>query len=290
MDTFSLYTIDNKINCNNKSISNFIQTEKYDRIVDIAKAQHKSGAQCINIKVGDLPAERLRDLVRMLQTAMPLPISIDSTDLDQQQLFLQQYDAAKANGEKPFVNSISEGRLEFIHLSDIQPLRFVVLCSEREDNEGVQSNATAEEIVDTAKRMTDMVMQNCEALSIEDIYLDPGLHPLSNDIEGALPRTLKALELMHRDNDLNKAHKIVTPANLTSDLPLKTASGDAVKTPLQCAFLTLAVPRGLDTVITDSRKSYRPLPNSHEAMKTLWDLMILQGADAFERLQRFYQT
>ncbi len=290
MDTFSLYTIDNKINGNNQSISNYLQTEKYDRIVDIAKEQQKGGAHCINIDIGNLPAERLQNLVQTLQSALPLPLSIDSTDLDQQQIALQQYDAAKANGEKPFVNSISEGRLEFIHLSDIQPLKFVVRCSEREDNEGVQSNATAEEIVDTAKRMTDMLMQNSEALSLEDLYLDPGLHPLNNDIEGALPRTLKALELMHRDNDLNKVHKIVTLSNLTSELPVKTASGNAVKTPLQCAFLTLAVPRGLDTVIADSRKSYRPLPNSHEAMKTLWDLMILQGADAFERLQRFYQT
>ncbi|MBD3386971.1 hypothetical protein GF407_18855 [candidate division KSB1 bacterium] len=290
MVTFSLYTIDNKINSINKAISNFIQTEKYNRIVDLAKEQHNGGARCININIGNHPVERLRDMVQRLQTALPLPLSIDSTDLDQQQIALQQYDAAKANGEKPFVNSISEGRLEFIHLSDIQPCKFIVLCGEREDNEGVQSNTTAEEIVDTAKRMTDMLMQNCEELSLEDLYLDPGLHSLSNDIEGALPRTLKAFELMHRDNDLNKAHKIVTLSKLTSDLPLKTASGDAVKAPLQCAFLTLAVPRGLDTIIADSRKAYRQLPNSHEAMKTLWDMMILQGVDAFERLQRFYQT
>jgi cobalamin-dependent methionine synthase I len=290
MDTFNLYTIDNKINSINKTISNFIQTEKYDRIVDLAKEQHKGGARCININIGNHPAERLQDLVQALQTVLPLPISIDSTDLDQQQLFLQHYDAAKANKKKPFVNSISEGRLEFIHLSDIQPLRFIVLSSEQEGNQGVQSNTTAEEIADTAKRMTDMLMQNSEELSLEDIYLDPGLHPLSNDIEGALPRTLKALELMHRDNDLNKAHKIVTLSNLTSELPAKTASGNAVKTPLQCAFLTLAVPRGLDTIIADSGKAYRPLPNSHEAMKVLWDLMILQGVDAFDRLQRFYQT
>ena len=71
-------------------------------------------------------------------------------------------------------------------------------------------------------------------------------------------------------------------------LPSKRRDGSPVKGPLESAFLTLAMPRGLDTIIGSTIRKYETLPAGHPALVCLEDILKLEGFDALARLQEFY--
>jgi len=73
-------------------------------------------------------------------------------------------------------------------------------------------------------------------------------------------------------------------------LPPKRPDGSPVKGPLESAFLTKAVPLGLDTVIGSVKRSYEILPPHHPAMQCLEDCIRQPGFEAIMRVREFYTT
>jgi hypothetical protein len=68
------------------------------------------------------------------------------------------------------------------------------------------------------------------------------------------------------------------------------AGGRPVKGPLESAFLTKAIPLGLDMIIGSVRRKYRLLAPDHDAMVCLEEFLALSGIDAVMRIQEFYAT
>jgi 5-methyltetrahydrofolate--homocysteine methyltransferase len=71
-------------------------------------------------------------------------------------------------------------------------------------------------------------------------------------------------------------------------LPPKRADGSPTKGPLESAFLTMAMPYGLDHVIGSVKRKYETLTPDHPAMQCLTACLTLEGFDVIMRVQEFY--
>jgi 5-methyltetrahydrofolate--homocysteine methyltransferase len=96
------------------------------------------------------------------------------------------------------------------------------------------------------------------------------------------------MALLAADPEFTGVHASVGLSNFTVMLPAKRADGSPVKGPLESAFLTKAMPLGLDTVIGSVRRSYELLPPEHPAMQCLDDVLELGGFEAIMRVREFY--
>jgi hypothetical protein len=103
-----------------------------------------------------------------------------------------------------------------------------------------------------------------------------------------IKRVMGALELIHGDPGFKGVHISVGLSNFTHMLPARRADGSPVKGPLESAFLTRAMPLGLDTVVGSVKRKYEILPEGHPALVCFDDLLKLDGYEMLERLQEFY--
>jgi hypothetical protein len=102
--------------------------------------------------------------------------------------------------------------------------------------------------------------------------------------------TVAGIGLIGNHEAFKGCHMSVGLSNFTVQIPSKTQSGALVKTPLENAFLTLTVPRGLDYCVGSTKKKYEFLPEDHPAMIALNDIMKLDGFDVIMRVQEFYNS
>jgi hypothetical protein len=71
-------------------------------------------------------------------------------------------------------------------------------------------------------------------------------------------------------------------------LPSKKPDGSAVKGPLESAFLTMAMPLGLNTVIGSVRRKYSLLPEDDPAMQCLKDVLKMEGVEGVMRVMMYF--
>ncbi len=87
----------------------------------------------------------MADLVRKIQGVTAKPLSIDTPDPQIARVGLEAYDAAKAGGRRPILNSISPLRMGMFDLYAIQPFRPILLVSEQVVDGESKPCRTAEE-------------------------------------------------------------------------------------------------------------------------------------------------
>lgn len=259
-------------------------------LVALARKQAEEGAHYIDVNVGPRPPEVMAQLVRAIQAEVARPLVIDSPDPAIARAGLAAYDPGKAGGSKPILNSITLGRLEMLELLAIQPCRVVLMISER----GVEGRGllcrTADECYQVARELVSRVRETGFPISNDDIIFDPGLTPLATDTAGSLRRVLETIQQIRADKDLAGTHFVVGLSNLTVMLPSKRADGSPVKGPLQNAFLTKAVPLGLDMIVAGTGRKYQFLPPEHPAMQCIEDCLTHSGTKAVLRVRQFYMS
>ena len=133
-----------------------------------------------------------------------------------------------------------------------------------------------------------MVRESQFDIANDDCIFDPGIAPIGSDTEGLTRRLLESIRLIHDDPDFAGVHMSLGLSNFTVMLPAKRANGDPVKSALESAFLTKAMPIGLDMVIGSVARKYEMLPSDHDAMVCLEEFLKLDGFDAVIRIQEFY--
>jgi len=227
------------------------------------------------------------EVVRAIQAEVRIPLSIDSPDFNIQKEGLSAYDAGKAGG-MPVVNSVSELRLEILELNKITPFRPILICTERMEGGSAAPNRTPEEVYETAKRMRARVTAAPYRMDNDRMIFDPGLAPIGADFEGLTKCSLSAMKLIHNDPDFKGVHMSLGLSNFTQMLPSKRADGTPVKTPLESAFLTLAMPLGLDMSIASTKKKYRILKEDDAALTALREAVDADGMETVMRIQQFY--
>jgi 5-methyltetrahydrofolate--homocysteine methyltransferase len=77
-------------------------------------------------------------------------------------------------------------------------------------------------------------------------------------------------------------------SNFTNMLPRRKSDGSPVRSPLESAFLTLAMPLGLDMVIGSVKRKYAILPEDDPALVCVKEVFQLKGPDRLKRLMDYY--
>lgn len=259
-------------------------------LLELARGQDERGAAYIEVNVGSRSPEFMADLVRQIQTVTAKPLSIDTPDLAIAEAGLKAYDLERAGGRRPILNSISPLRLEMFDLWAIQPFIPILMSSERFERGAscASMNRTAEETRQTARGLLEEAHRRIAGFSNDQAIVDPGIAPVGGDCEGQFKRVLESLGLIHDDLFFAGVHMSVGLSNFTVMLPPKKKDGSPVKGPLESAFLTLAMPRGLDMIIGSTVRKYELLPPGHPALTCLEDILKLQGIETLMRLKQFY--
>jgi cobalamin-dependent methionine synthase I len=219
-----------------------------------------------------------------------VPLSFDYPNRSVQEICLKTYDPAKAHGRKPIVNSISELRWDMLELRKLRPFRLVVMASERVENGEALPNRTGEEVAQTARRLARRILDDGDGFTPDDLIVDVSLFPMASDTEGLTRRSLDAIQLIGRDPGLRGIHLIVGLSNLGILLPKQARDGSRLSTKLESAFLTLAMPHGLDTILGTPGRDYQLLPDDDFVLRGFQEAVALEGFDTLLKLRELYQT
>jgi len=257
-------------------------------ILELAKSQDAGGAAYIDVNVGRRSPEFMAEMVGKIQTVTTKPLSIDTPDFAIARAGLLAYDPAKAGGKPPILNSISPLRPKMFEIYAERKFMPILLISERNEGGSFRPNTTAEETFRTAKDILKAIRETAKGITNDLLIFDPGIGPIGSDMEGMLKRVMETVKLIHNDPDFKGVHMSVGLSNFTHMLPPKCADGSPVRSPLESAFLTMAMPYGLDMVIGSVKRKYELLKPDHPAMKCLEDALKLDDIEVVERVQQFY--
>jgi 5-methyltetrahydrofolate corrinoid/iron sulfur protein methyltransferase len=284
----TLTIIGESINDSVPSTKQLFDAGDINGLLELARFQDEKGAAFIDVNVGGRPPEFMADLVRKIQEVTAKPLSIDTPDPAIARAGLAAFDPARAHGKKPILNSISPLRLEMFDLYAVRPFRPILLSSEQVVHGESKPCRTAEETACTAKRLVGTFKERCPGATNDDCIIDPGIAPIGSDTENNLHRLIAALGIIQADPSLAGVHASVGLSNFTVMLPTKRGNGQPVKGPLESAFLTKAMPLGLDMVIGSVKRNYELLSPDHPAMQCIEECLKLDGFDVLMRLQEFY--
>jgi len=289
MSISGLSIIGESINDSVPSTHTLFEQNDLDGIIELAKLQAEKGAAYIDVNVGRRSPGFMAEIVTRIQEHITLPLSIDTPDPELAAAGLRAYDPDCAGGMKPILNSISEARLEMFDLYRIQPFIPILLVTEGLNAEGeLEMNRTAEQERATARSIVGIAREKIPGVQNHELILDPGIMPIGSDSQGDLRRLMAAMALLHSEKDLSGINFSVGLSNFTQMLPSKKADGSPVKGPLESAFLTLAMPLGLNMVIGSVHRKYAVLPDEHPAMQCVREALELEGFDVIMRVMAYY--
>ena len=289
MSIAGLTIIGESINDSVPSTYKLFEEHNIDGIVDLAKLQAEKGAAYIDVNVGSRSPGFMAEVVKKIQEHISLPLSIDTPDPAIAAAGLEAYNAERAKNQIPILNSISEARLEMFDIYTNQPFIPILLVTEGMDEFGEMiMNKTAEQIHATARSMVSAARKRMKAITNDQLILDPGIMPIGSDSKGDFRRLMNAMALIHQDKDLAGVSMSVGLSNFTAMLPSKKADGSPVKSPLESAFLTMAMPTGLNTIIGSVHRKYSLLTDDDPAMQCLGDVLKLEGIDAIMRVMMYF--
>jgi methylenetetrahydrofolate reductase (NADPH) len=255
----------------------------------LAKKQAEGNSGFIDVNVGPRGPEMLAQLVREVQSVTDKPLSIDTPDPKLAAAGLEAYDTDRAQGRKPILNSLSMLRMNMLELYRIKPFRPILLATEGVDANGVSSPCrTVDDVHRAAQAMLKLIRESGHNIPNEDLIIDPGIAPIGADLEGITKRVLDSIGRLKTDPEFAGCHFSVGLSNFTVMLPPKRANGKAVKTPLQNAFLTKAMPLGLDMIIGAADREYRILKPGDDALACLEEFLTLDDIEATLRVKDFY--
>jgi 5-methyltetrahydrofolate--homocysteine methyltransferase len=283
-----LTIIGESINDSVPSTKKLFDADDIDGILDLARTQDQGGAAYIDVNVGAREPTFMADLVKRIQQVTGKPLSIDTPDPEIARAGLEAYDPGRAGGKKPVLNSVTSLRAGMFDLYKRRPFKPILLVSEHLVEGNSKPCRTAEETYAAAVYLVKTFKDRCPGATNDDCIIDPGIAPIGSDSEGNLRRLVRALELLHADPAFAGVHASVGLSNFTVMLPAKRADGSPLKGPLESAFLTKAMPLGLDTVIGSVKRNYALLGAEHPAMQCLGDCLKLEGFDVLMRVREFY--
>ena len=78
--------------------------------------------------------------------------------------------------------------------------------------------------------------------------------------------------------------------NIGQQLPPKAADGSDMKLSLECAFLTLAVPLGFDSVLAMPWRAYHPLPDDNYVLSAYKNILQQSGSNALRAIRKLYKA
>ena len=290
--SFDIMIIGERINPGFKSTKALFDDSDLPGIQALAVKQAEAGATYLNVNIG---ARALTDsafmveCIKAIQDVVDLPLSFDFPSLKVQSVCFEAYDPSKAGGRLPIINSITEDRWDLMELAKDFKFKVVLMTSERVEDGVAKGNKTADEIYSTSRRC---VLRLCEdyGMKMDDIFLDMSISAIIADTEALNRNTIDAIKMVGEDPDLAGIHMMGGLSNIGQQLPAKAADGSDLKHSLECAFLTIAVPYGFDTVLGTPWRHYHPLPEDSYVMQAYRTFLDATGRDSLKAVRKLYRA
>jgi 5-methyltetrahydrofolate--homocysteine methyltransferase len=288
----NLTIIGERINPGFLSSKALLESQDIKGLQELAVAQVHKGAKYLTINVGEQAVKDpafLAAVIQAVQAVVDVPLSFDYPNLSVQEVCLKTYDAARARGRKPIVNSLTELRWDMLDVLKIQPAKLVLMASERKEDGAAVPNHDAREIALTARRMVHRLVGDGHHLAADDLFLDVSLCPIATDTEGQTRRAIEAIRLIGRDPELRGVHMLVGLSNLGIMLPKHALDGSRLSVKVESSFLTLTMPHGLDTILGTPGREYQMLPEDDFVFRGFKEAIACEGFDTLTRVQELYQ-
>lgn len=286
-----LTIIGERINPGFRSTQAFFEQEDFEEIQKLAIRQAEAGASYLNVNAGTKALDSpgfLIELIQKIQAVVDLPLSIDCPDPSVLEGALKAYDPAKAKGQKPIINSIAASRWELRETLKIRPCKVVIMSSERFADGHLVACKTGEEVHTSARDMISILKSENPDMMNDDFFVDISIITLAADAEGLLKMALDGIQLINNDADLDGVHIMGGLSNLPQYLPAKAVDGSDLKHQLECAFLTLAMPAGFDTVLGTPWRQYELLTDDNFVLRTFREIIKLRDHDALMTVMKLY--
>lgn len=218
------------INCTRKKVGEAAQSRNVEFFQDLAQRQVESGADMLDVN-GGVPgqeAQVLPWLVNTVQEAVPVPLCLDSAD-----------PAALGRAlplckKRAMINSLTDepARMQALLplLKEFRPKVIALCLSEAGPPHAVEDR------VATANRLVDRL--TAEGFSLDDIYVDPCVLPVSTDWEQgkALAEATRLIMACH-----SGVHSSAGVSNISFGLPLRKLLNEVL--------IVLLMAQGLDAAI-----------------------------------------
>jgi 5-methyltetrahydrofolate--homocysteine methyltransferase len=291
-NNFGLTIIGERINPGFKSTKALFDTSDIAGIQALAVKQAEAGASYLNVNIGAralTEPQFMAEVIKGIQAVVSLPLSFDFPSLGVQELCLKTYDLGKAEGRLPIVNSITEHRWDLMDLHKSFRFKVIVMASERIEDGIAKGNKTAEEVYSTARRAA-LRLKNEYGMELSDIFIDVSVSAIIADTEGLNRGTVEAIRRIGTNPDLKGLHMMGGLSNIGQQLPAKAVDGSDLKHSLECAFLTLTVRHGFDTVLGTPWRGYAPLPEDSHVLTTYRAFLEQSGTNALRAVRKFYKA
>ncbi len=289
---FNIGIIGERINPGFKSTRALFDNQDLPGIQALAVKQAEAGARYQNVNIG---AQALTDpqwmarVIEAIQEVVTTPLSFDFPSKSVQDICLSSYDPAKANGELPIVNSITEHRWDLMELYGRHKFKVILMASERVEDGRALGNKTADEIYGTARRAA-LRLKSDYGMPLDHIFVDMSVSAIIADTEGLNRSTVDAIKRIGADPDLEGVHMMGGLSNIGQQLPPKAADGSDLKHCLENAFLTLTVEHGFDYVLGTPWRGYQRLADDHYVMSTYKNFLEQKGSNALRAVRKFYKA
>ena len=292
----NLRIIGERINPGFKSTKALFDHQDIAGIQALAIRQAEAGASWLNVNIGAramTEPDWMTTVIRAIQEVTTVPLSFDFPSRKVQEVCLKSYDLARSGGRLPIVNSITEHRWDLLELYGEYRFKVILMASERvEQIDGktvAKGNKTSDEIYGTARRSALRLMQD-HGLAADDIFIDMSVSAIIADTEGLNRSTIDAIQRIGADPALKGVHMMGGLSNIGQQLPPKAVDGSDLKHALECAFLTLTVPHGFDTVLGTPWRGYEPLAEDHWLLATYRNFLEQSGSNAMRAVRKFYKA
>ncbi len=206
-------------------------------LYSLAQRQINTGADFLDLNVDEIsvkPEEQqiaMQWIVKTIQPISSVPLSIDSSSIDTLKIGLE---TSSNHQGRVLLNSASLERLDALDLVKQHDTQVIVTAA---GEAGMPQNA--DERVTNASRMVENTLS--KGISIEDIFIDPLVFPISVDAEFG-NHCLDAIRLL-RQRYGNEIHITGGFSNVSFGLPSRRLINDV--------FINLAVDAGADSGIID---------------------------------------
>ncbi len=290
MTRHDLIIIGERINPGFRSSKAFFDNSDFAGIQQLAIKQAQAGAGYLNINIGTRALDDfdfMADVINAIQEVVDIPLSFDFPSYKVQQVCLNAYDADKAGGAKPIINSLAEPRWEMAEALKIKPAKVIVMASERLENGVGTANKKPEQVLEVAKRISEKLIDDYD-LTLDDIILDVSITTLATDREGLINMALEGIKLIGNDPALQGIHMMGGISNIGMMLPANAKDGLPLQNRIERAFMTLARPHGFDTILATPWHTYEDLPEDDFVMNIFQEIIQLKGMDAVRHMRKFY--
>jgi len=286
-----LSIIGERINPGFRSTKALFDQEDLAGIQSLAVRQAEAGARYLNVNGGTKALQNpqfMAEVVRCIQAVVALPLSLDCPDLGVQEVLLQAYDESKAQGHRPIINSLSESRWELAECLRIRPCKVIIMSSEQRVDGRVVPTRSGDDVRRSAMAMVRRIKTMHPAMSNDDFFIDVSVATLAADTEGLIAMALEGVGLIRDQPELEGVHIMGGLSNLAQHLPAQAVDGSNLPHQLECAFLTLAMPLGFDTVLGTPWRGYRLLPEDNFVLREFRQILELRDSEALMAIVKLF--